>query len=213
MPDIQYLGRGCVRIRGKDGILICDPFPRGNGFDPGRPTAQIVTLSTTDPLRVSPGVVKPQRESVFVIDGPGEYEVGGIMIDGIRTYRDADKGAQLGHNTIYVFMIDEMKFCHLGELGHDLTTRQLEEIGTVDVLFVPAFGALGHAKLTELIAAIEPRAVIPLYESAEQLDRLAHELGLKEWEAQEKITVTGSALPGADEETRIIILRPGTLAA
>lgn len=213
MPDIQYLGRGCVRIRGKEGIIICDPFPKGNGFDPGRPTAQVVTLSTTDPLRVNPSIVKPLRDDLFVVDGPGEYEVSGIMIDGIRTYRDHEKGARLGYNTIYVFELDDMKFCHLGELGHDLTTRQLEEIGAVDVLFVPTFGALGPAKLTEVIASIEPRAAIPLYESSDQLDKLTHELGLKDWEALDKVALTASSLPGEDEETRIIILRPSALTA
>lgn len=208
MPDVQYIGRGCVRVRGREGIVICDPFPKGNGFDPGRPTAQIVTLSSRDPLRLNPQIVKPLQRDVFVIDGPGEYEVSGVMIEGIRTYRDNVQGAQLGHNTIYVFTLDDVRFCHLGELGHDLNTRQLEQIGSVDVLFVPAFGALGVGKLTDLIASIEPRAAIPLYESNDQLNRLAHELGLKEWQALEKATITPAALPGPDEEPRIIILRP-----
>ncbi len=91
MPDIQYLGRSCIRIRGKEGIVLSDPFPKANGFDPGKPTAQIVTLSTDDAGRVSPAVVKPLKERVFVVDGPGEYEVGGVMINGVRTYRDAEK--------------------------------------------------------------------------------------------------------------------------
>jgi L-ascorbate metabolism protein UlaG (beta-lactamase superfamily) len=213
MPDIQYLGRGCVRVRGKEGIVICDPFPKADGFDPGRPTSQVVTLSTNDSQRLSAQVVKPLKDRVFVVDGPGEYEISGIMIDGIRTYRDDEKGAKLGYNTIYVLNLDDMTFCHLGELGHELTTRQLEQIGTVDVLFVPAFGGLSPAKLTEVIASIEPRAVIPLYESPEQLEKVTHELGLKEWEAQEKLTVTPSSLPGEGEETRIVILRASALAA
>lgn len=213
MPDIQYLGRCAVRVKGKEGVIVSDPFPKGGGFDPGKPTAQIVTLSNDDPQRISTTAVKPLKEQLFVINGPGEYEVGGIMVNGIRTYRDAEKGAQHGYNTIYVISIDEMTFCHLGDLGHELSTRQLEDIGVVDVLFVPAHSQLGPAKLAETIASIEPRAVIPLYDSAEHLDKLAHELGLKEWEAQDKLSVTSSSLPAEGEEMRVVVLRPTASAA
>jgi L-ascorbate metabolism protein UlaG (beta-lactamase superfamily) len=213
MPDIQYLGRSCVRVRGKDGIVIADPFPKANGFDPGKPTAHIATLSVNDSERVSPNSVRPAKERVFVIDGPGEYEVGGLMINGVRTYRDNEKGAQRGYNTVYVLELDEMTFCHLGDLGHELSTRQLEEIGTVDVLFVPVNDHLTAAQLTELIASIEPRAVVPLYDSAEQLNKIATELGLKEWEAVDKLAVTTTSLPAEGEETRVIVMKPTTLTA
>lgn len=208
MPDIQYLSRGCMRVRGKEGVVICDPFPKTNGFDPAKLSAQIVTLSGTDTNRFSAAGVKPMKERVFVIDGPGEYEIGGVMVSGVRTYRDDQKGAVSGYNTIYVFQLDDMTFCHLGELGHDLTHHQLEEIGVIDVLFVPAHTSLSTAKLAEIVAGIEPRAVIPLYENQEQLDKLAHELGLKEWEAQEKVVVTPSSLPAEGEEMRVIIMKP-----
>ncbi|MDP9315218.1 MAG: MBL fold metallo-hydrolase [Chloroflexota bacterium] len=213
MPDIQFLGRACIRVRGKEGIVVTDPFPKANGFDPGKPSAQIVTLSSNDRERLNSSVVKPVKDRVFVIDGPGEYEVGGIMINGVRTYRDDEKGAQQGYNTIYVLRLDDMTFCHLGELGHELTTRQLEEVGTVDVLFVPAQSQLTPAKLAEIIASIEPRAVIPLYETSEQLEKLAHELGLKEWEAQEKLSVSPTSLPAEGEEMRVMIMRPVTISA
>jgi L-ascorbate metabolism protein UlaG (beta-lactamase superfamily) len=106
-----------------------------------------------------------------------------------------------------------MTFCHLGDLGHELSTRQLEEIGTVDVLFVPVNDHLTAAQLTELIASIEPRAVVPLYDSAEQLNKIATELGLKEWEAVDKLAVTTTSLPAEGEETRVIVMKPTTLTA
>lgn len=214
MPDIQYLGRAGVRIRGREGIVICDPFPKANGFDPGRPTAHIVTLSSDDSGRLDRTVVRPMKEDrVFVIDGPGEYEVGGVMINGVRTYRDTEKGGERGYNTIYVMQLDDMTFCHLGDLGHNLTTHQLEEIGTVDVLFVPAFSALTPAQLAEIVASIEPRAVVPLYDTVEQLQKLMHELNVKEGDVQDKLTVTPSSLPAEGEEMRVVMLRPGTVTA
>lgn len=214
MPDIQYFGKAAVRLRGKEGVVITDPFPRADGYDMGKAQANIVTVSCPDPARNFVEVVKPagERERVFVIDGPGEYEVGGMMINGIRTYRDEARGAERGRNTIYVFHLDDLTFCHLGELGHELTTQQIEEIGTIDVLLVPAFSSLPPSKLTEVISSIEPRLVVPLYDELVQLDRLAHELGLKEWEAQEKLTVTSASLPAQGEDTRIVIMQPSARA-
>ncbi len=84
---------------------------------------------------------------------------------------------------------------------------------TVDVLFVPAQGGLTAAQLTETIASIEPRAVVPLYDTPEQLEKVTHELGLKEWDAQEKLTVTPTSLPAEGEETRVIIMRPTAITA
>ena len=208
MPDIQYLGRASVRLRSREGVIITDPYPRGDGYDIGKPAAHIVTVSSNDPNRSYVEAVRPMSERVFVIDGPGEYEVGGVMINGIRTYRDAARGAERGRNTVYVFHLDDITFGHLGDLGHELSTHQIEEIGTIDVLFVPAYSILGAANLTEVISSIEPRVVIPLYDDLGQLDRLAHELGLKEWEAQEKLTVTSASLPAEGEETRVVVMQP-----
>lgn len=209
MAEIQYIGRSCVRVRGKEGIVICDPRPQSQRTpnDNARLNGHVVTLSTHDTTHVDAAGVKPLKERVFVVDGPGEYEVQGIMIHGTRTYRDANGKEGRNHNTVYVVHLDELAFCHLGELGHDLTTAQIEDMGAVDVLFVPTYGSLPPAKLVEIAAAIEPRAIIPLYDTAEQLDKLAHEFGLKEWSAQEKATVTPASLPGDDEEPRIMVLQ------
>ena len=212
MPDIQYIGRACVRIRSREGVVITDPFPRSDGYDLGKATAHIVTISSNDPQRSFTEGVRPVAERVFVVDGPGEYEVGGVMINGIRTYRDTVKGAERGRNTVYVMHLDDLTFCHLGNLGHQLTTQQIEDIGTIDVLFVPAYSSLAPATMTEVISAIEPRVVIPLFDKPSELERLAHELGLKEWEAQEKLSVTPASLPAEGDETRVMIMQPASLA-
>jgi hypothetical protein len=214
MADITYLGRSSVRVRAKEGVVVSDPFPRSANYDIGKATAHIVTVSSDDPRWNNIQAVRPMTERVFVVDGPGEYEVAGVMINGIRTYRDKERGAQRGRNTIYVLHLDDLTFGHLGDLGHPLTTHQIEEIGNIDVLFVPAYSILSAAELTEVISQIEPRVVVPLYEEQAQLDRLAQELGLKEWVPQEKLTATSSSLPTEGEETRVVIMQPqGLLAA
>jgi L-ascorbate metabolism protein UlaG (beta-lactamase superfamily) len=225
MPDIQYLGHSCFRLRGRDGIVLCDPFDRSVGFDIGKPTAHIVTISHQHADHANLAAVKPMREKVFAIEGPGEYEVGGVMIAGIRTYHDKSKGAELGFNTAYVFHMDDVAFCHLGDLGHELTTHQLDEIGNVDVLFIPVGGGetIGPAEAVSVISQIEPRIVIPMHYALpgqasfttdlQPLEKFTHEIGMKEVTAEEKLSVTPASLPSEGEETRFVIMRPNGQSA
>jgi len=188
------------------------------GLDLGRPSAHIVTVSHDHPDHNYVAGVKPMREKMFVIDGPGEYEVSGVLITGVRTAHDTHKGAERGFNTVFVIHLDDVVFCHLGDLGHELTQAQLEEIGNVDVLFVPVGGGetIGPAEANNLISQIEPKIVVPMHYAAAQLsfeydlaplDKFTHERGIKEIAPEEKLTVTAANLPPESDETRVVILR------
>ncbi|HMO59030.1 MAG TPA: MBL fold metallo-hydrolase [Roseiflexaceae bacterium] len=220
MPDIQYLGHSCFRLRGRDGIILTDPFDRTVGIDIGKPTAHIVTISHAHPDHSNIAAVRPAREQLFVVDGPGEYEVGGVLITGVRTFHDKKRGAELGRNTVFVIHLDDVAFCHLGDLGHELTAHQIEEIGNIDVLFLPVGGGetIGPGDASSIISQIEPRLVIPMHFAADgqqsfthdlaPLDRFIHEMGIKEYTPQEKLTVTSSSLPTTGDETRVIVMQP-----
>jgi L-ascorbate metabolism protein UlaG (beta-lactamase superfamily) len=220
MPDIQYLGHSCFRLRGREGVVLTDPYDRSVGMDIGKPTAHIVTVSHEHPDHANTTAVRPARERVFVIAGAGEYEVGGVLITGVTTYHDKKKGAERGKNTVYVIHLDDVVFCHLGDLGHELTAAQIDEIGSVDVLFVPVGGdeTIGPAEAVGVIGQLEPRIVVPMhYAHGDQrsftsdlapLDKFTHEMGLKEFTAEAKLTVNANNLPGDEEQTRIVVMRP-----
>lgn len=220
MPDVQYLGHACFRLRGRDGTVVCDPFDRSVGYDMGHPIAHIVTVSHQHPDHNNVSAVKPARERLFVIEGPGEYEVNNVLITGVRTYHDKAKGAERGFNTVYVIHLDDVVFCHLGDLGHELSQAQLEEIGSVDVLFIPVGGdeTIGPAEAVSVISQLEPRPriVIPMHYAADQLtleyqlaplEKFLHELGVKESTAEEKLVVSASSLPAEGEPTRVVVMR------
>lgn len=223
MPDIQYLGHSCFRLRGRDGIIICDPFDRSVGLDLGRPTAHIVTSSQNHPAHNNVAAVKPVRDSIFLIDGPGEYEVRGVLVTGVRSTPPDEQKARYGFNTLFVIHLDDIAFCHLGNLHEELTRTQLEEIGNVDVLFVPVGGGetIGPGEAAGVIGQIEPRLVIPMRYASEQhqlsfeydlapLEKFTHEVGLKDAVPQEKLTVNPSNLPPENEQTRFVVMLPGT---
>jgi len=220
MPDVQYLGHSCFRLRGRDGIVVTDPYDRSVGLDIGRPTAHIVTVSHKHPDHANIAAVKPMRDRIFPINGAGEYEVGGILITGVHTYHDTKKGEELGKNIVYVIHLDDVVFCHLGDLGHELTTHQLDEIGNVDVLFIPVGSGetIGPNQAVSVISQIEPRIVVPMHYALDgqhnfmvdllPLEKFTHELGLKDIVAEEKLTVTSTTLPSEGEETRVVIMKP-----
>jgi L-ascorbate metabolism protein UlaG (beta-lactamase superfamily) len=218
VPDVQYLGHSCFRLRGRDGIVLCDPYNRSIGMDLGRPSAHIVTVSHDHPDHNFVGGVKPMREKLFIVDGPGEYEVSGVLITGVRTAHDTSKGAERGFNTVFVIHLDDVVFCHLGDLGHELSQAQIESIGNVDVLFVPVGGGetIGPAEANSVINQIEPKIVIPMHYASAQLsfeynlaplEKFTHERGLKEISLEDKLSVTTNNLPPESEETRIVMLR------
>jgi L-ascorbate metabolism protein UlaG (beta-lactamase superfamily) len=93
--EITYLGRNCFRLKGRDGTVITDPCPPDSGFTLGKQTAEVVTLSRKD----DPGYswAEGVGGSPMVLDAPGEYEIGGILVTGIAT-----KGADGTRNVVFV---------------------------------------------------------------------------------------------------------------
>jgi L-ascorbate metabolism protein UlaG (beta-lactamase superfamily) len=140
-----------------------------------------------------------------VLTGPGEYEVQEILVTGVGTFHDEEKGAARGANTIFSIRVDDLVVCHLGDLGHVLAAADLERVGEVDVCLLPIGGAdtnLSAAMAAEIVHQLEPKVVVPMgYDPEEKkkerpFDRLLHELGVKELTPVPKLSVVRSSLPG-----------------
>jgi L-ascorbate metabolism protein UlaG (beta-lactamase superfamily) len=216
--ELTWYGRTCVRMRGRDAVVVADPYqavvgPTGRGI-----TGEIVTISHPDdhPLPKAKGrrsrdggtVLPSSLEEAFVLDGPGEYEVRDVLVTGVRTYRDDAKGTERGKQTAFVVELDGMHTIHLGEIGHLLTEEKLGDIGPIDIACVPVGGALSPQKAAELIAQLDPKIVVAMpldEEAAETKDAVAkffHEMG-GEPAVQPKLSVTISGLPA---ETTTVLL-------
>jgi L-ascorbate metabolism protein UlaG (beta-lactamase superfamily) len=205
--EITFLGHSCFRLRGKDVTLITDPYQSPPGRAPLKANADIVTVSHNHDGHNN---VEAVSGGPRVITGPGEYEIRGVLITGVATYHDAAGGKDRGRNTVYVIQMDDLRLCHLGDLGHVLTTEQIDEIGTVDVLFVPARGkVLDMAKTAEVISQIEPTIIVPMHfpaadeEGLATIEKFCHEMGLRQIVPQPKLTVTKASLP---QETQVVVL-------
>ncbi len=207
--DINWLGHSCFRIRGRQATIITDPYSPDYGYSLGKPTAGIVTVSHQHPghsyTQGVSGEFRPVR-------GPGEYEISGVLIIGIATFHDSERGATKGKNTVYLMDVDEVSICHIGDLGHVLTADHLEQIEHVDVLLVPVGGVstINAATATELVRQLEPKVVIPMHYRTEVLDRglapvaeFLREMGLKDIVSQPKLSITRANLP---QSTQVYLL-------
>ena len=203
--DINWLGHSCFRIRGSHGIIITDPYPPSLGYSLGKPTARIVTVSHQHPGH---SYVQGIGDEPKLITKPGEYEIGGILIIGTATFHDDQRGEKRGKNTVYLMEVDEVSVCHLGDLGHVLTTEQLEEIGNVDVLLLPVGGVstINARVAAEVVRQREPKAVVPMHYKTQALslelepvEKFLKEIGVKEVNSQPKLSFTKPSLPASTQ--------------
>jgi L-ascorbate metabolism protein UlaG (beta-lactamase superfamily) len=166
--NITWYGHACFKIqtrpaRGFDEIVIfTDPFDKSIGLRPPQGNADIVTISHThyDHNNVSALKGKP-----FVIDSPGEYSIKGIQVEGIESFHDKEKGALRGRNTIFVLKTEDLKICHLGDLGHTLSEDQIERLGEIDILMIPIGGTytINPKEAEEVVSQLEPKIILPMH--------------------------------------------------
>src|SRR4051812_14680041 len=100
--ELTWIGHSCFRLRGKDATLITDPFAQSAGYSLGRVTADVITVSNSHPHHATTAEIGGEPT---ILDGPGEYEVHGITITGVRTppSKTATDGVK---NTAYIVSID-----------------------------------------------------------------------------------------------------------
>ncbi|MDQ3008108.1 MAG: MBL fold metallo-hydrolase [bacterium] len=211
--DIVYLGHSAFQLKGKRGTVVMDPYQDYVGFSLPSVTADIVTASHQHPDHNAISAVKStsRREKPFTIVNPGEYEVGGISVFGTQTYHDSVEGAERGINIIYTVLIDELKLCHLGDLGHELTPELIEAIGEIDILLCPVGGhfTINAAQAVATINQLEPSIVIPMHFRTDQHDEKVFgdvavlDVFLKEYgmatQPQPKLQVEKGNLPATTE--------------
>jgi L-ascorbate metabolism protein UlaG (beta-lactamase superfamily) len=203
--DISWLGHSCFRIKGKQTTVITDPYSPELGYTLGKHSARIVTVSHQHPGHsYVEGIGGEPRQ----VTGPGEYEIGGVLIIGIATFHDDESGNTRGKNTVYLMEMDEISVCHLGDLGHALNSEQAEELENVDILLVPVGGVstINGATAAGLVRQLAPKVVIPMHYQTEALKkelepvaRFLKEMGVEEVTSRNKISFTKSNLPASTQ--------------
>ena len=209
--EITWYGLGCYRITERGmATIVTDPYTAKAGLGSPKIKGDVVTISHL-------GNGKSRYDAAGVngysqlLDGPGEFEIGGVFITGVPSPR---KTAEEKRNTIYVYNYNGLSVAHVGELDKVPSQTQIDKLGAVDVLLLPVGGhdVLNSPQASELISMIEPSIVIPMmyaekglkYEY-EAIDKFIAEMGITEVNTEQSLKLSSSSLP---EETQVVFLEP-----
>ena len=208
---ITWYGQSCFRLEGKNSTILIDPFNKEIGLKPPRLNADVILVTHEHHDHNNVDGVAPET---FIVRGPGEYEKAGVYIEGIKSFHDNSQGSQRGLNTIYLIRAEELRLCHLGDLGQaELTDEQIGAIGDVDILFLPVGGnyTIDGVQAARLVKDIEPKIVIPMHYKVpgltvdiEDAKKFIKELGLKPEEV-ENFKINAKNLP--TEEIKLITFK------
>ncbi len=150
---LNYFGDGCFRLQSGEVSLLLNP-------QNNRLKADVIlrTLTLTGETQDSPA-----EEVRF----PGEYEMKDIAIQGWPLKAESS-GKFL--KTIYRAFWEDMSFLFLGHLAKTLPAELLEEMGEVDVVFIPTGDEhfIGPEDAAKLLKQLEPKVVIPAYYKSPQ---------------------------------------------
>jgi L-ascorbate metabolism protein UlaG (beta-lactamase superfamily) len=192
--------------------ILIDPFDENLGLKVPSLTADILLISHQHSDHNNKKIVKGNP---FLIEGPGEYEIKNVFFRGIFSFHDNKKGKERGENTIFTIESEEMKVCHLGDLGQkELEENQLENIGNVDILMVPIGGiyTIDAKEAAKIISQIEPKIVIPMHYQLpklklklKSLEEFLKIMGKKSIEPQNKLNIKKKDL--SEEELKIVVLK------
>ncbi|RLF50786.1 MAG: Zn-dependent hydrolase [Thermoplasmata archaeon] len=163
MPQIIWHGHACFEIT-DDLTIVTDPHDgKSIGIETPMVKGDIILVSHDHYDHNSVRTVE-KKDSVVVRD-VGKKNIKGIEIEGIESFHDEVKGAKRGKNIIFKFKVDDITFCHLGDLGHIPDKDILEKIGEVDILFIPVGGVytLDADSAWETANLIKSKIIVPMH--------------------------------------------------
>ena len=208
--DISWYGHSCFRIseRGKISI-VTDPFSEQIGLTLPKLKGDVVTVSHDAPGHNQYEAVKGYS---YVLEGPGEYEIGGVFISGVAMNNINEE--IIAKNVAYVIRFDDLTVVHLGDLMHVPDQSTIEELGEVNVVLVPVGGGKGLKASTaaEVIALIEPNYIVPMHYAIpglridlDPVDKFLKEMGVSKPQEDDLLRITATTLP---EQQQVVVLHP-----
>jgi L-ascorbate metabolism protein UlaG (beta-lactamase superfamily) len=171
---LKWLGHSAFILTSDSGTkVLTDPYESGSydgavGYGPITERVDVVTVSHAHPDHYCEDGLP---RGFQCIKEPGPHQVAGISISGLKTYHDASKGKERGRNIVYLIEMDGIRVCHLGDLGHTLSSADLQALGKVDVLLIPVGGfyTIGPKEALAVMKSISPSITIPMHFKTDSL--------------------------------------------
>jgi L-ascorbate metabolism protein UlaG (beta-lactamase superfamily) len=218
---ITYGGLEFFKIQSGNLTLVFNPVSRESKTKIPSPRfkTDIAIISTDHPdFNGVKDLSGKDNKSVFIIDGPGEYEVQDVFIKGYSS--KTSYGGREKINTIYKVTIEGVNLCFLGALeDKNMPDSILGELEDIEILFTPiggearlndgvGQGVLSASDAYKLSVKISPNVIIPMHYDVngekDSLKKFLKEEGIKDVKPIDKLTTKKSAL--AVQSGEIIVL-------
>lgn len=164
--NIRWYGHACFGISVDNTTIVTDPHDgKSIGIKPPQVKADIVLVSHSHFDHDSVKTVRKLTTKV-IRDAPGRgVDRSNIRFRTVPVHHDNAEGAKRGVNNIFNFNAYDVKFCHLGDLGHAITDDQAKKIGDVDILFIPVGGVftIDADDAWKVIEKLNPKVAIPMH--------------------------------------------------
>lgn len=201
-------GLECFKLQYGDRVVATNPPGESSDHRSLRFGADIVLQSARHEDFDGGELMTAGDKDPVVLDGPGEYEVGGMSIDGIAG--ESNYGGDFHINTIYVFRMQDMDVCFMGPVkSRELPQGAQELMEQIDILFVPIGGdpTLDSADAYKLAVQIEPKIVIPTHitdADDKAIQKFIDEADADDVASADKLTISPRDLSGRDTDIEII---------
>jgi L-ascorbate metabolism protein UlaG (beta-lactamase superfamily) len=213
---VKWIGHACFLITAESGLkVITDPYAVSGGikYSPISEAADVVLVSHEHSDHNNVSAVRGRPE---ILRGSGNKTAKGIRFRGVAVHHDASQGEERGPNTAFCFSIDDIRLCHLGDLGHELSSEEVGEIGPVDVLFIPVGGfyTIDAAVASRVCDQLNPTIIIPMHFKTSQCaypiapvdDFLTGKKNVRRIEGSE-VDLERAKLPS---QTEVVLLQPAS---
>ena len=161
MFDIEYKGANTVVISTKKISLITDPKHSIFG-EKDLVLKDGILLATEDRFATRSDDFK------LSISYPGSYEVSDFTVNGFQERRPIDEEKDGKKSVIYSIEVAGVRIGLLGNINHNLSDDQLENLGILDILILPIGGGgytLDATSAANIARRSDAKVIIPIHYS------------------------------------------------
>jgi hypothetical protein len=201
---VTYQGESCLKIQYGDFTLSYNPPKKVTNGKVPRFGANVVLVSTRLDSTNGGENMEYGTTVPFVIDGPGNYEITGMSIEGIGNEVTLDKNKYI--NTVYKTNLDGMSLVFLGKATDEMLTPEFRgKIGTCDIIFIP----IDHEELSNQMAykmavGSDASIIIPVGSDPSKIKLFLKEAGQESVKGIDKLTVKKKDLAGKEGEVVLL---------
>ena len=163
MVHFEYYAHSCFLYHFGSTKILIDPYDPKIGHKMPERGADYVWISHSHFDHSHVAAVSGRS---MVVRGCAPRTLGPVKSYGVLADHDPHGGSNKGQVTLFCFQNQDLRFCHLSDLGHRLTPEQLEEIGRCDVVMIPVGGGdctLDAAMALDVLEQLKPQLILPMH--------------------------------------------------